>query len=59
MKKNQLNLLEFLRNRSVWFGFGFLSLKPKKQNQTKLKPKKPSQTRKIQVKPEKTEPNQN
>jgi hypothetical protein len=45
---------------SVRFGFGFISLKPKKPNQTQTKKKlekKPSQTRKNQAKTQKTEPN--
>jgi len=51
MKKNQL---KFLKNRSVWFDFGFISLKPKKPNRTEPKP---SQTRKKPSQTEKTEPN--
>jgi hypothetical protein len=47
MKKNRL---EFLKNRPVQFGF--ISLKPKKPNQTKPKPGK---TEPNQIKPEKTE----
>jgi len=51
----KINRLKFWKNRPVRFGFGFISLKPKKPNQTepKLKKirKKPSQNRK------KTEPN--
>ena len=47
MKKNRL---KFLKNRPVRFSFGFISLKPKKPNQTKPKPektgKKLSQTKK-------------
>ena len=50
MKKNRLNRLKFLKNRPVRFSFGFISLKPKKPNQTKPKPektgKKLSQTKK-------------
>jgi hypothetical protein len=26
------NILKFLKNQPVWFGFGFISLKPKKLN---------------------------
>jgi hypothetical protein len=47
VKKNRL---KFLKNQLVWFGFGFISLKPKKPNRTEPKPKKTrkktSQTRK-------------
>jgi hypothetical protein len=64
MKKNQLNRLKFWKNRPVWFGFGFISLKPKKQtesnpNRKKAEPnrKKTSQTKKIEPKREKNEPN--
>jgi hypothetical protein len=46
VKKNRL---EFLKNWSVWFGFGFINLKLKKPNRTQTE-KKSSQTRK-------TEPN--
>jgi len=35
VKKNQLNRLKFLKNQPVRFGFGFISLKQKKQNRTK------------------------
>jgi len=44
-KKNRLNRLKFWKNRPVRFGFGFLSLEPKKSNETKPNPnrKKPSQ----------------
>jgi hypothetical protein len=38
----------FFKNRPVQFGFGFISLKPKKPNRNR---KKPSQTEKNQVKP--------
>jgi hypothetical protein len=37
MKKNRLNRLEFLQNRPVRFGFGFISLKLKKPNRTQTK----------------------
>jgi hypothetical protein len=53
MKKNRLNRLEFLKNWPVQFGF--ISLKPKKPNQTKPKPK-PRKTEPNRIKPEKTEP---
>ena len=43
MKKNRVNQLKFLKNQPVRFGFGFISLKPKKPNQTQTG-KKPSQT---------------
>jgi hypothetical protein len=58
VKKNQLNRLKFLKNQPVRFGFGFISLKQKKQNRTKPNlnrknkknlsqtGKKPSQTKK-------------
>jgi hypothetical protein len=45
-RKNRIvkkNRLKFKKNRPVWFGFGFISLKPKKPNRTG---KKPSQTKK-------------
>ena len=48
--KNKKKQLEFLKNQPVRFGFGFISLKLKKSNQTQTG-KKPSQTGK-------TEPNQ-
>jgi hypothetical protein len=41
------------KNRSVWFSFGFISLKLKKQNRTQTK-KKPE---KNQAKPEKNRKN--
>jgi hypothetical protein len=41
VKKNRLN---FWKNRPIRFGFGFISLKPKKPNRTKPKQKKSSQT---------------
>jgi hypothetical protein len=46
VKKNRLNRLKFWKNRPVRFGFGFISMKPKKTNrtQTQKKQKKPSQT---------------
>ena len=74
MKKNRLNRLEFWKNRPVRFGFGFISLKPKKSNRTKLKPKKTEPNKKNQAEPSRknqakpiwtgfcskqTEPNQN
>jgi hypothetical protein len=46
MKKNRL---EFFKSRPVRFGFGLISLKPKKLNRI--------QNQKNQAKPEKTEPN--
>jgi len=46
VKKNQL---EFLKNQSVQFGFGFISLKPKKSNRTQTR-KKPSETGKNRAK---------
>jgi hypothetical protein len=36
-QKNRLNRLEFLQNRPVRFGFGFISLKLKKPNRTQTK----------------------
>jgi hypothetical protein len=33
MKKNSLNQLEYLKN--IWFGFGFIRLKPKNQTEPK------------------------
>ena len=36
MKKNWLNQLEYLKKYSVWFGFGFINLKLKNLNSTKL-----------------------
>jgi hypothetical protein len=48
-EKNRLNRLKFWKNRLVWFGFGFISRKPKKPNRKKPE-KKPSQT---EPKPEK------
>jgi hypothetical protein len=41
VKKNRL---KFWKNRMVRFGFGFISLKPKKPNQAEPNWKKPSQT---------------
>jgi hypothetical protein len=41
VKKNQL---KFLKNRPIWLGFDFISLKLKKLNRTDPKLKKPSQT---------------
>jgi hypothetical protein len=40
VKKNRLNQLKFWKNRPVRFGFGFISLKPKKSNRTEPKPEK-------------------
>jgi hypothetical protein len=34
VKKNRLNHLKFWKNQPVRFGFGFISLKPKKPNRT-------------------------
>ena len=34
VKKHRLNRLKFLKNRPIRFGFGFISLKPKKPNRT-------------------------
>jgi hypothetical protein len=56
MKKTRLNRLEFLKNQSVQFGFGFISLKPKKPSQTR---KKPSQIKKTSFCSKIIEPNQN
>jgi len=44
-QKNRLNRLKFLKNWPVRFGFGFISLKPKKPNRIQTE-KKPSQTEK-------------
>jgi hypothetical protein len=61
VKKNRLNWLKFWKIRPVRFGFGFISLKPKKPNWTKTR-KKTEPNQKIQAKlknrtkPEKTEP---
>jgi len=56
MKKTRLNRLKFWKNRPVWFGFGFISLKPKKKpNRTQTR-KKQSQTGKKRAKLKKTEP---
>jgi hypothetical protein len=52
VKKNQLNRLELKKNDR--FGFGFIGLKPKKQNRTKTK-KKPE--KKNRANPKKTKPN--
>ena len=51
MKKNRL---KFWKNQSVWFGFGFISLKPKKLNRTQTKKtgKKIKPNRKNRAKPE-------
>jgi hypothetical protein len=57
-KNNQKNRLKFWNNWPVRFGFGFISLKPKKLNRTQTG-KKPSQTRKNRAKLEKTEPKPN
>jgi hypothetical protein len=49
VKKNRLNQLKFWKNRPVQFGFGFISLKPKKPNwieKTEPNWKKPSQIKK-------------
>jgi hypothetical protein len=46
-KKNwtvKKNWLKFWKNQPVRFGFGFISLKPKKPNLAEPKQKKPSQT---------------
>jgi hypothetical protein len=56
-KKNQLNQLEFLKNRPVQFGFGFISMTLKKSNRTEPKQKKTSQTGKKPIQTEKIEPN--
>jgi len=45
VKKNRLNRLKFWKNRPVRFGFGFISLKPKKPNRTQTG-KQTSQTEK-------------
>jgi hypothetical protein len=65
VKKNQLNRLEL--KKTDRFGFGFIGLKPKKQNRTKTKKnrkkkteltrKKPSQTQKTKPNRKQTEPN--
>jgi len=70
VKKNRLNRLKFWKNRPVWLGFGFISLKPKKLNRTEPKPKKTgkktesnrAKTEKLSQTgfcPKKTEPNRN
>jgi len=43
-KKNRLNRLKFLKNRSVQFGFGFISKKPNR-TETEKNQAKPSQNR--------------
>jgi hypothetical protein len=49
-EKKPIKPIKILKNRLVRFGFGFISLKSKKPNQTKPKPKK---TRKTEPKPRK------
>ena len=56
MKKNRL---KFWKNQPIQFGFGFISLKLKKPNQTqtkKIRKKTRAKQKKTQAKPEKTEP---
>jgi len=38
--RTEKNRLNFWKNRPVWFGFGFISKKPKKQNRIEPKPTK-------------------
>jgi len=57
VKKNQLNRLEFWKNRPVRFDFSFISLKPKKPNRTEPEQKKPNQTGNKPSQTGKTKPN--
>ena len=57
VKKNQLNRIQFWKNRPVRLGFDFIRLKMKKPNPNRKKTKKKRGKPKNQAKPEKTEPN--
>jgi len=54
-KKNRLNRLNYWKNQPVWFGFGFISKKPKKPNRNRQKTGKKTEPKQSQT--EKTEPN--